>query len=691
MAKTFVGTYTTPQTLSNPAADNPAIVTGTISVSSAGQVALYGSAGNSWTVNNLGTIESTGSAGMAVDLASGGLVVNGTVGSATPLILGNRFGIRIDAAAGTVDNFGTVRSTSSGSGAAIYLGQGGTVTNETTGLISSNRNGIAVHGSTATIANFGTISHTGAGTEGEAIYLGAGGSIANYGLITGSRPGYTPSSYPGAITVHNQPATVRNLGTITNPNNSNGINLGAGGTVINGAPGTITSTISAPHNALYVGGTLGTPVSGAAGFVFNYGTIANTTTQHNAVLLVSGGSVLNRGLISSPRTGVGFANIAGTIDNFGSIVSTATAIGVAAYLGGGGTLINEAGGVISSIRNAVSANLTATLANSGRIQNTGTNAAIYLRGGGLVTNSSGGMIQSARTGISFNNTVGTTPSIGTVLNAGSIISTATGTTGSGVYLGQGGTLTNQTGGLITAYRAAISVARYAGTISNDGTVQSTGTSASSVLLSAGGTVVNAAGALITSARNGVAIAGTLGTVTNFGTIRSSAPLQGAGIELGAGGQIFNQVGGTISAVRHAVGQGAPAHDDRPRLGVGPGHQRAAEADPPHRLQLAGQGPHPIADREVLDRHLSMLGQDAGAAAEAHFRDQRAGARIGPELERQPREILRRVKRDREGRAVFDDAQHIARAQCRAAARVERHERQVEHVADVHVADDADQA
>ena len=82
------------------------------------------------------------------------------------------------------------------------------------------------------------------------------------------------------------------------------------------------------------------------------------------------------------------------------------------------------------------------------------------------------------------------------------------------------------------------------------------------------------------------------------------------------------------APRHVVGERPRSHDDRPREAVPPGHKIAAKADPSDRLRCARQRHHPVADRQILDRHLAALGQDPGAAAEAGRRDVGAGAAIG---------------------------------------------------------------
>jgi hypothetical protein len=92
---------------------------------------------------------------------------------------------------------------------------------------------------------------------------------------------------------------------------------------------------------VYVGGTLGTPTPGAAGFIVNYRTIENSVTTAPAVRLVSGGTVTNHGLISSARAGVSFGDTSGTIVNFETIVSTAPLSGTAGagiYLAAGGAI-----------------------------------------------------------------------------------------------------------------------------------------------------------------------------------------------------------------------------------------------------------------------------------------------------------------------------------------------------------------
>ncbi len=292
------------------------------------------------------------------------------------------------------------------------------MTNQTSGQITAHRSAVFVRGSAGTIVNFGTIRSTGTGTSGNAIYLGAGGKIVNHGLLSGTQSGTpisgTSGGYPGVISTHNQRATVVNLGTVTNTNNSNGVNLLDGGLLINGSTSATSALINAPHDAVYMGGTLGVPTPGAIGTVVNYGTIRNTTSLGSDVLLVSGGTVTNRGLISSARTGISFGGtVAGTVANFGTVRSTApttSTAGVGIYLQSGGLITNAAGASITALRSAVGIGHTAA-----------TSAAAIVNNAGTITGSIGVSVGLADTGKN------------TIVNSGRI----TGTGGTAVKFGAG--------------------------------------------------------------------------------------------------------------------------------------------------------------------------------------------------------------------------------------------------------------
>ncbi len=369
------------------------------------------------TIDNFGMIAASQTAGGAgILLQASGLVTN-EVGGVIDGAGGNGISAAKNGAAVTVTNLGTVRNESSTNG-TVYLGTGGIVTNGATNvtgalIAATDSTGISVKNIAATVVNFGTVEHTGTGTGGQAIYFGAGGTVTNYGLISGAHPGSPTSGYPGVISANNQPVTVVNFGTIDNPNNSNGINLLDGGLLINGSTSATSALINAPHTTIYMGGSSGVPILGAIGTIVNYGTIENTTSLSSVISLVSGGTAINHGLIESPRTGVAFSHTAGTIDNFGTIVSTAPLSGTrgtGAYLGAGGLITNEAGGLITALRSAVAIGNTAATSTPAIVSNLG-----ILTGSVGVT--IGAADSASNTIVNFGTITGTS---GTAINLGTV-------------------------------------------------------------------------------------------------------------------------------------------------------------------------------------------------------------------------------------------------------------------------------
>ncbi len=466
---------------------------GTIAVAG---TAVYGTLLAATIVND-GTIAGTGTGGIGVELAAGGTITNsGTIVSAATNA------IYIKLAAGTITNTGLIENLTTAH-PGIYLQAGGLITNATGATITSERSAIRFADTLGTTVSFGTVINSGTiqstgVTAGSGIYLGQGGIVTNQtsGLITAIR---------NAAQIVDVAATIVNLGVIENSGTNAAIYSRGGGMITNAAGATIEST---NRTAIAFNDTVGTAVS------------------------------------------------FGTIDNSGTIESNAITAGVGVYFAQGGILTNEAGATIEAVRNGVViVGIAATIANFGIIENTGSNSTIYSRGGGLITNAAGATIEDLGTGtaIAFNDTVGTTVSFGTVDNSGTIESTGT-TSGVGVYFGQGGILTNQTAGLITAHRQAISAAHDPATVVNYGMIENAGggTAASSVILfSAGGTVTNH-GVILQNqtANSGVSISGSAGRITNYGTIAATnsgtaGTVNANGIFLGAGGTISNL--GTLSA------------------------------------------------------------------------------------------------------------------------------------------------
>lgn len=601
------------------------VTTLTYSGAPSGDVGLYDDQPNTTTGAGSGpptTFSDFSLQGISEGLLVGGTLTSGIVlssslqnpativaGALVTNVTGSHGGTAVyatNAATWTLSNYGTILNSAT-AGAGVSLDAGGIARNF--GLIDSDNSDAVDFRAAAgpgTLANFGTITTGANGTRGQAVYLGTGGLVTNYALITGAHPGTPPSGtaggYPGVIEANNTAATVVNFGTITNPNNGNGVNLLHGGVVINGSGSEPTALISVPHDGIYIGGRNGTPYPGAFGTVVNYGTIAGSelATAGSAIVFASGGTVLNHGVIEdASNNGLNFrpqdtAGAPGTVVNFGTIATGAAgSSGEAIYLGTGGVITNYAlisgvhpgtpvSGTTGGYPGVVQANNTrATLVNFGTIATaTDGNGVNLLRGGLLINGSSGetsalidaphrAIYMGGRLGVAYPGAVGTLvnygtiiasgvasattdPAVqltagGTVVNAGLIENFAT--SHSTFYSEAGGVITNAAGGTIVSPWIAIHFGDTAGTtvsfgtVLNSGTIESTGaTAGDGILLSQGGTLANAAGGLI-AGHYGVAVRGGAGTITNAGTI-VGAGSSGAAVSLSAGSTLVNA--GTIA-------------------------------------------------------------------------------------------------------------------------------------------------
>ena len=552
------------------------------------------------TVNNSGVISG------GINLLSGGSVNNnhGTISGQNGINIGNPPGI------GTVFNSGLIAGIGSGFVAGINLQAGGTVTNQgtitaggtnafavnlsdnlgettlvtngasgaTAALISGSNGGVqigpfgTIAGGVATIVNFGTIAAT--GTSGSGVNIGSAtfATVANYGLIQAA------GSTSSALSLGN--GTVRNLGTIINNTggtlaNDFGVNIasGAGATIVNGASSATGALIEGYHIGVLAGGT-----SGVGSTVVNFGTIASTQTGvvtsgtfTNLVgvavsLFAHGGSVINYGLITSKEQGVNISNGPAVLTNLGTITAGSQQnVGVA--LSTGGSVTNGASGATGALIFDATSNAIVITGASGTVTNFGTvsttttiNSAIYLQRNGLVTNGASGSTAAlieGRTGISFSKPSATLSGFGTVDNFGTII--ATGVTGGvGVYLGQGGIVTNEAGGTITSIRNDVVILSAVGTVTNFGTIENTGTNGA-IYLRAGGMVTNAVDAQIISMRRGIVFNDTVTTTVSFGTVVNAGTILAAGtgsvsaVYFGQGGRLTNQASGTISGANGGVG------------------------------------------------------------------------------------------------------------------------------------------
>ncbi len=533
-------------------------------------------AGATGTVVNFGTIDPLATTSNGVYLTAGGTVTNGASGATGALITGYD-GVRISGGPGTIVNFGTIESTGTGFGAqAVDLLAGGTVTNygtirglgtdasginagfaadviingaigTTDALIEGWLNGIDQFSSVGTVINFGTVEST----NGDAVYLQAGGTVTNYGtagLIIGSTTG---------VRVGGAAGTVVNSGTIE-------ATVASSVAVYSAVGGTVTNGPSGGTSALILGVTNGVAIRGTIGTVANYGTINATGTYGAAVYLADGGSVTNGASGATAALIVGNSNAVaifftpGTVTNFATIESIGSA-GYGVVLSAGGSVANF-GAILETGTSGAGVRLGAdgTVANSGTIESTG-DKGVYFAQGGTITNGTTGAtsasISGLDTGIRVENLAGTVTNFATI--------GLSGTAGAGVLLLAGGSVSNMLTGLIegqaygTAAGAGVGIGFASGTVinygvidvigggyptgiylgaggsvANYGTVSANGGgNGGAIGFALGGTITNELGGLLEASGNAVVVNGSVGTVVNYGTVRGGvdgADLKSAG-------------------------------------------------------------------------------------------------------------------------------------------------------------------
>ncbi len=275
--------------------------------------------------------------------------------------------------------------------------------------------------------------------------------------------------------------------------------------------------------------------------ITNAGTVRSTGTTIGAdgIALMAGGTITNQaaGLISGGDSGVSLTD-AGAVVNSGAITGAA---GNGVALAAGGAVTNNASGVISGYLSGVSLGAAGTVINRGSIgaghSSSTSNAGVLLNGGGGVSNEAGGTISSYSIGVFA-------PGGGTIDNAGVISSTRL-----GVALDAVASLDNEVGG--TIYGANYGVVVYAGTrsvaVTNSGSIVAGEIGVAQV---SPGSVSNAVAGVI-SANIGVYL-GAGGTVTNAGSISAQVGTGSVGIYFRGGGYATNALTGTIASTSFGV-------------------------------------------------------------------------------------------------------------------------------------------
>ncbi|HEX3994618.1 MAG TPA: hypothetical protein VHX39_25875, partial [Acetobacteraceae bacterium] len=266
-------------------------------------------------VQNGGTIIGTGPDSVAVSMGAG-TVDNGQIGEALALLSGGMNGVVIQGA-GVVNNDGLIFGAVSD---AVYIGSG-TVTNGQIGGASAlidggpSGNGVGVASGLGTVANFSTI--IGGGAAG--VYLKAGGTVTN-GAASDSAAVISGAA-EGVLLLH-ATGLLQNYGTV----------LGDGSDAAQSVVGAFFysgGTIENVTNMALIGGLeWGALVEFGAGFVSNAGTIDATAALGFGVDLTAGGTVVNMAgaTISGPYDGVrvsaGVAGSGAVVMNDGTILGS---------------------------------------------------------------------------------------------------------------------------------------------------------------------------------------------------------------------------------------------------------------------------------------------------------------------------------------------------------------------------------
>ena len=557
MTGTTISTSTTVGVSLTAASQNPVTVapSGTINVTAAYASAIYGALGVPSTLTNDGVLQAAN--GYGARFRAGGTITNGSASDTKASISGGVNGVRFDIhGTGKLANFGTITSTT---GSGVYGLSTDNIANGSTSdgaaLIAGYKTGISLNGLTGTIANFGMIS--GSGTSSTGIHFRQGG------VVTNGDAAHTAASVIGVqsgINMAHNEGTVRNFGTIagSGPQGS-GVNLNAGGTVVNGSNSDTAACILAagPRTALYVGGSAGT--------VTNFGTIKSA--GRTGVVLIQGGTVTNgsatdtKALISGANNGIYMrADAASAVFNFGTI-SGAQDSGVSIYQDGQITN-GSAADTVAQIAGGTGIYLgSGTIVNFGTVTGWSSNG---IRIGESATIRNG---DATHKNALISSTATTSEHSGIYVNLGAAAISNFGTiksaSAAAIHLNNGGTITNGSTADITALisstvttstHSGIYVDRGTTAINNFGTIKSA--SASAIHLNNGGTVTNGSTAdttaLIQGSTSGSSILVQTGqtTINNFGTIGNGAS-GASGINLGEGGKIVN--GSAASAKASIIG------------------------------------------------------------------------------------------------------------------------------------------
>lgn len=279
-------------------------------------------------------------------------------------------------------------------------------------------------------------------------------------------------------------------------------------------------------------------------------TTINSTTITGGLILVAGDNPVTVALtayVAGPYGILGTGTTTYTITQLGTVKGAAPGTikdGIGIELAQPGTITNGSAGLIQGQAEGV---LIANTAGYGLVINAGVIAA-GTNGSGISIAASG-QVTNAATGVILSGTgVGIDGNGGLVSNRGQIAGgSASGAYG--IFLGQGGSVSNGQGGQTTATiqgYVGVEIAtslNSSGTVNNYGTILGTGAAAVSVM--AEGTLINggsgATAALLQGYRYGVELNET-GTVTNYATIAATGMAVSYGMYVGGLDALISNIG-----------------------------------------------------------------------------------------------------------------------------------------------------
>jgi hypothetical protein len=496
------------------------------------------------TIINRGSI--SGRVNYGIELASGGLVVNGDAADTAAFIRGPT-GILGGDETITLNNYGTILGFGH-TGSGGYFGGGGVVTNGSAGdaaaVIQGYAEGVGFAVIAGTMINFGLVR--GVGTASVGVVLGDGGLVVN-----GSATDVTATILGAAVSVEVLTAagTVNNFGTLGGVGANVGAALEGGGLIVNG---------SVADTAALIEGGIGVAGETILATVNNFGTIKGGVAGESqvyqfqdGVLLFKGGRVINGSSTDTVAMLQGVIGVVGlttamTVTNFGTITGSYGGV----YFTGGGRVTNgsatDTGARISGPHGVAANTAAVTVTNFGTIQ--GAVAAyggIILAAGGVVTNGGGADHAALIQGF-----VGVTGGAGLKVTNNATISGELASGGYGVFLGASSSLVNNAGALVTGYGGVFADAT--STVTNFGTIE--GVTGYAARLGDPTARLNAeAGSLFKGAIEADAgLVDVVGGVVTASAIITAGKIIGAGTLSLNGGSSFFDTGAVLRVAKIAV-------------------------------------------------------------------------------------------------------------------------------------------